>query len=131
MLYNSLNTTVTNQTKVIVYNNKQDNNMAEDKQAKSLTVTEAKQLLADKANSWINKFSGKVNHNPYLRVQQKIQPIVDQLCAKDAQVTPQIMAAIAALPDEPAVVNPAGVPAPVADKPVATPASVGAKNVPA
>ena len=85
--------------------------------------------LKQKANDWCAKYSGKVNYNPHIHVAQKITPLITELTAKDATVTPQILAKVAALPDELPVINPDYKPEVTGiGKPVATAAAVGAQN---
>jgi hypothetical protein len=57
------------------------------------------------SDRWTSNFSGRVNHNPHLKVAQLIKPLLDQL-ATGAAVTPEMVAKIDALPTEPPVLNP-------------------------
>ena len=99
------------------------------KPAATPSVAELTTKLKQLANSWCEKQSGKPNCNPHLRIKQLITPLLDKLSAKDAQVTPQLLEAVAKLPAEPAVLDPNWQP-PVKERmlPQATPESVGEKN---
>ena len=100
--------------------------MAADKEP---TVAETVTKLKAIANDWTSKFGGKLNYNPHLSVSQLIKPLVDTLSAKDAKLTPEITAKIAALPKDCPVIDPNWKPAPkVPSLPTATAASVGALN---
>lgn len=86
--------------------------------------------LESLGKTWIQGFSGKQNHNPYLQVQRMIQPIVQKLKMPNAAITDKIVEDIKALPDHPPVINPDYVPElqPEKSQPQATPANSGLKN---
>src|ERR1700723_1756733 len=48
------------------------------------TVAECIAQLKHVAQDWIARFSGKMNHNPHLRIAQLITPHVNALSTKDA-----------------------------------------------
>ena len=103
--------------------------MAEPTPPPTPTAAELVVQLKAKAQDWVARFSGKNNHNPFLRVAQLITPLVNTLSIKDAKVTPEIVAQVKALPADPAVLNPNYQPEPSPNsKPQATAESVGALN---
>lgn len=95
------------------------------------TIAQIVQELKDKANDWVVRFAGKVNHNPHLRVAQLIKPLVDKLSIEGATLTNSDKTTIAALPSDPVVINPSFKPEPVPTglPPRPTAKEVGAENV--
>lgn len=90
--------------------------------------------LSKLAQSWIENHAGKNNHNPYLRVAQLIQPVIDSLKKEGAQVTPQILAQVKSLPATPPVLDPNYHEPTAAEiaaqtSPLVSPKTVGAQNV--
>lgn len=89
-------------------------------------VTKLKAL----GNEWCAQVSGKANFNPHLEVARRIMPIINALVVKDAKVTDEIKAKVAAFPKTCPCINTDYVP-PVKEKaglPRATAESVGEKN---
>ncbi len=94
------------------------------------TAAELVTQLKAKANDWTERFHGQTNHNPHLRVAKLIVPLINELSIKDAKVTPELLAKIAALPKDPEVINPNWQPEP--KQPAVLPPtakSVGEQNI--
>jgi len=93
------------------------------------SVSDVLKQLQSKHEGWISKFGGKSNYNPHLESKKLITPLINQLKADKAVVTPQILAAVAALPAEPAAINPNYRPEVLpSQKPVPSVSAVGEKN---
>lgn len=97
-------------------------------------VAEVVDGLSKLATSWIERFSGKNNHNPHLQVAKMIQPLINELKKEGAVVTQQLFAKLKELPTTPPVLDPSYVEPTAAEiaaqsAPVSTAKSVGAQNV--
>lgn len=62
------------------------------------------------SKKWVQEHGGKPNHNPWLQSQLLIQPLILELKAKDAVITPEIYEKVQALPETSPVINPDYVP---------------------